>query len=164
MLKELKILICPAYCPYRCHLPIFRLTKAKSSSFSNFRRNSRRICKIPNKEVVQHQLTNYDALFFIFSSSSSPVWRHFNLYLIFEKSNLKLFSKINLDELDFYALSFYKSQNVLCRSKFFVSQPKNLTAFNGSSKTFVPAQKAILLNVSHLFVWHEMFVTGTICK
>ena len=47
---------------------------------------------------------------------------------------------------------------------FVLSQPKNLTAFSASSKTFVPAQKTILLNANHLFVWHKMFVTGTICK
>ena len=33
-----------------------------------------------------------------------------------------------------------------------------------SSKTFVPAQKPILLNANHLFAWHKMFVTATICK
>ena len=46
----------------------------------------------------------------------------------------------------------------------FLSQPKNLTAFSASSKTFVPAQKPILQNANHLFVWHKMFVTATICK
>ena len=46
----------------------------------------------------------------------------------------------------------------------FLSQPKNLTAFSASSKTFVPAQKPILQNANHLFVWHKMFVTGTIRK
>jgi hypothetical protein len=40
----------------------------------------------------------------------------------------------------------------------FLSQPKNLTAFSASSKMFVPAQKPILLNANHLFVWHKMFV------
>ena len=34
---------------------------------------------------------------------------------------------------------YYRSQNVLCRSKF-LSQPKTFTAFNASSKFFVPAQ------------------------
>ena len=34
----------------------------------------------------------------------------------------------------------------------FLIQPKNLTAFSASSKTFVPAQKPILLNANHLFV------------
>ena len=46
----------------------------------------------------------------------------------------------------------------------FLSQPKNLTAFGTSSKTFVPAQKPTLLNANHLFVGHKMFVTATICK
>ena len=46
----------------------------------------------------------------------------------------------------------------------FFCQPKNLTAFSVSSKTFVPAQKPILLNANHLFVWHKMFVTATKCK
>ena len=42
----------------------------------------------------------------------------------------------------------------------FLSQPKILTAFSASSKTFVPAQKPKLLNANHLFVWHKMFVTA----
>ena len=54
-----------------------------------------------------------------------------------------------------YALSSYMSHNVLC-------QPKNLTAFSASSKTFMPTQKPISLNAKHLFVWHKMFVTATI--
>ena len=46
---------------------------------------------------------------------------------------------------------------------------KNLKLVKGqgisaSSKTFVPAQKPILLNANHLFVWHKIFVTATICK
>ena len=44
----------------------------------------------------------------------------------------------------------------------FLIQPKNLTAFSASSKTFVPAQKPILLNANHLFVQHKM--TNTMCK
>ena len=51
---------------------------------------------------------------------------------------------------------------MLCASPNLLSQPKNLTAFRASSKTFVPAQKLILLNANHLFVWHKMFVTATI--
>ena len=51
---------------------------------------------------------------------------------------------------------------MFCASPNFLSQPKNLTAFSASSKTFVPAQKPILLNANHLFVWHKMFGTGTI--
>ena len=56
-------------------------------------------------------------------------------------------------------LSFYRSQNVLCLSKFF--EPKNLTVFSASSKTFVLEQKPSLLNANHLFVCHKMFVTAT---
>ena len=55
-----------------------------------------------------------------------------------------------------YALSFYRSQNVLCRSK-------NLIPFSVSSNTFVPAQKPNLLNANHLLVWHKMFGIGTKC-
>ena len=47
---------------------------------------------------------------------------------------------------------------------FCVCWSKNLTAFSVSSKTFVLAQKPILLNANHLFVWHKMFVTATICQ
>ena len=43
----------------------------------------------------------------------------------------------------------------------FLSQLKNLTAFTASSKTFVPAQKPILLYANQFFVWRKMFVTGT---
>ena len=53
---------------------------------------------------------------------------------------------------------------MFCAGPNFLSQPKTLTAFSASSKTFVPAQKPILLNTNYLFVWHEMIVTGTICK
>ena len=53
---------------------------------------------------------------------------------------------------------------MFCAGSNFLSQPKNLTAFSASSKTFVPAQKPILLNANHLFVWHKMFETATICK
>ena len=48
--------------------------------------------------------------------------------------------------------------------KMFCAGPKNLTAFSASSKTFVPAQKTVLLNANHLFVWLKMFVTATICQ
>jgi hypothetical protein len=56
------------------------------------------------------------------------------------------------------------SRKMFCAGPNFLSQPKNLTAFSASSKSFVPAQKLILLNANHLFVWHKMFVTATICK
>ena len=58
----------------------------------------------------------------------------------------------------------FTGPKMFCASPNFLSQPKNLTAFSASSKTFVPAQKPILQNANHLFVWHKMFVTGTIRK
>ena len=58
----------------------------------------------------------------------------------------------------------YTGPNMFFASANFLSQPKNLTAFIASSKTFVPAQKTILLNANHLSVWHKMIVTATICK
>ena len=53
---------------------------------------------------------------------------------------------------------------MFCAGPDILSQLKNLTAFSASSKKFVPAQKPILLNANHIFVWHKMFVTATICK
>jgi hypothetical protein len=58
----------------------------------------------------------------------------------------------------------FTGPKMFCVGPNFLSQPQNLTAFSASSKTFVPAQKPILLNANHLFVWHKMFVTATICK
>ena len=58
----------------------------------------------------------------------------------------------------------FTGPKMFCPSPNLLSQPKNLTAFSASSKTFVPAQKPILLNANHLFVRHKMFVTATICK
>ena len=43
-------------------------------------------------------------------------------------------------------------------------QPKSLIAVSASSKSFVLAQKPILMNANHRFVWHKMVVTTTICK
>ena len=58
----------------------------------------------------------------------------------------------------------FTGPKMFCADPNFLCQPKNLTAFSASSKTFVPAQKPILLNANHLFVWHKMFVTATKCK
>ena len=58
----------------------------------------------------------------------------------------------------------FTGPKMFCAGPNFLIQPKNLTAFSASSKTFVPAQKPILLNANNLFVWHKMFVTATICK
>ena len=56
----------------------------------------------------------------------------------------------------------FTGPKMFCAGPNFLSQPKNLTAFSASSKTFMPAQKPILLNANHLFVWHKMLVIGTI--
>ena len=58
----------------------------------------------------------------------------------------------------------FTGHEMFCAGPNILSQPKNLTEFSASSKTFVLAQKPILLNANHLFVWHKMFVTATICK
>ena len=58
----------------------------------------------------------------------------------------------------------FTDPKMFCAGPNFLSQLKNLTAFSASSKTFVPAQKPILLNANHLFVWHKMLVTCTMWK
>ena len=58
----------------------------------------------------------------------------------------------------------FTGPKMFCAGPNFLSQPKNLTAFSASSKTFVPAQKLILRNANHLFAWHKIFVTGTKCQ
>ena len=58
----------------------------------------------------------------------------------------------------------FTGPKMFCASPNFLSQPRNLTAFSASSKTFVLAQKTILLNTNHILFRHKMFVTGTICK
>ena len=56
----------------------------------------------------------------------------------------------------------FTGPKMFCAGPNYLSQPKNLTAFSGSSKTFVLAQKPILLSTNYLFVWHKNFVTSTI--
>jgi hypothetical protein len=58
----------------------------------------------------------------------------------------------------------FTGPKMFCVGPNVLSQPKNLTVFSAISKTFVLAQKPILLNANHLFVWHKMFVTATIWK
>ena len=58
----------------------------------------------------------------------------------------------------------FTGHKMFCAGPNFLSQPKNLTPFSASLKTFVPAQNPILLNANHLFVWRKTFVTATICK
>ena len=60
-----------------------------------------------------------------------------------------------------FMLCPFTGPKIFCASPNLLSQPKTLSAFSASSKTFVPAQKPILLNANHLFVWHKMFVTAT---
>ena len=45
----------------------------------------------------------------------------------------------------------FTGPKIFCAGPNFLSQPKNLTTFSASSKTFVLAQKPILLNANHLF-------------
>jgi hypothetical protein len=58
----------------------------------------------------------------------------------------------------------FTGPKMFCAGPHFLSQPNNLIAFSAASKTFEQAQKPILLDANHLFVWHKMFVTCTICK
>ena len=46
----------------------------------------------------------------------------------------------------------FTGPKMLCGSPNILSQPKNLTAFSASLKTFVAAQKPNLLDANHLFV------------
>ena len=45
----------------------------------------------------------------------------------------------------------FTGPKMFCAGPAFLSQPKNLTAFSASSKTFVLAQKQILLNAYQSF-------------
>ena len=58
----------------------------------------------------------------------------------------------------------FTGPKMFCAGPNILSQHKNLTAFSASSKTYVPAQKSILLNANNLLVRHKMFVTAKICK
>ena len=58
----------------------------------------------------------------------------------------------------------FTGRKMFCAGPNVLSQPKNLTAFSASSKTFVPAQKTNLMNRNHHLVWHKMYInfwTGT---
>ena len=84
---------------------------------------------------------------------------HQNVKIYYENKIYFLILRLNQgsDELFVtYALSF-TGPKMFCSGLHFLSQPKNLTAFSASSKTFVPAQKPILRNANHLFVWHKKF-------
>ena len=51
----------------------------------------------------------------------------------------------------------FTGPKMFCAGPNFLSQPKNLTAFSASTKTFVLVQKTTLLNANHLFIWHKKF-------
>ena len=62
-----------------------------------------------------------------------------------------------------YAMSFYRSQNVLCRSNFFVSHKKFIYILCQSQK-FCATQKNYLHSVKLFFCWHKRFWRGTKCS
>ena len=47
----------------------------------------------------------------------------------------------------------FTGPKMFCAGPNFLRQPKNLTAFSAPSKTFVPAQRTILMNANHLFTF-----------
>ena len=56
----------------------------------------------------------------------------------------------------------FTGPKMFCASQNSLSRPKNLTAFNASSKLLRRQKKTILLNANHLFVWHKLLVTAAI--
>ena len=105
-----------------------------------------------------------------FLNHFSPLWYNlkiqcpFGFFIISFGKNTLYFIKIDDFELLFVMPCPFTGPKMFCAGPNFLSQPKNLTAFSASSKTFVSAQKPILLNANHLFAWHKMFLTDTICK
>ena len=66
-------------------------------------------------------------------------------------------------KIDCNALSFYRLQNVLCQSKYFVLHQKQ-NCIQCHAKIFVLTLKLNLLNANHLLVRDKKFGTGAICK
>ena len=62
-----------------------------------------------------------------------------------------------------YALSFYRSQNVLCQSNIFVSDEKFIYILS-QSQTFCARPKDDLHSVKLVFVLAQKFWRGTKCK
>ena len=58
----------------------------------------------------------------------------------------------------------FTGPKMFCAGSNILSQPKKMTAFSASSKTFVLALKPILQYANLLFVWYKIFVTVTLCK
>jgi hypothetical protein len=116
--------------------------------------------------------------FYIFYSFNTVFWHSplehtYTNLIIKQNSNwnflctlkiILVYSKVRFHYINWLLPCPFTGQKTFYAGPNFLSQPKNLTTFSASSKTFLPAQKPILLNANHLFVWHKMFVTGTICK
>ena len=92
---------------------------------------------------------------------------------IYDKLHIKAVERVKVpyNEMALQSMTFqqrmpcpFAGPKMLCAGLNILCQPKNLTSFSASSKTFVLAQKPILLNATHLFVWHKMFATATIYK
>ena len=83
------------------------------------------------------------------------------IYILWQSQTFCARQKDYLHSVKFlgWLKKFGQAQNILGPVK-----GQGIRAFIASSKTFVQAQKTILLNANHLFVWHKMSVTATICK
>ena len=86
----------------------------------------------------------------------SPILQVFHAYLGKK-------AKISLGKLE-NKFVIYTGPKMFCFGPNILSQPKNLIAFSASSKTFVLPQKKNLLNATHHFVLHKIFVTATVRK
>ena len=84
-------------------------------------------------------------------------------------SKLNLYKKATLDN-HYYALKLHLCLVLLQVPKCFVpvqifwASPKTWLHLVPPQKLLCWHKKTILLNAKHLFVWHKMFVTATICK
>ena len=98
-------------------------------------------------------------------SSSDEIFSFFRSRIISEPNSFVIDVQNILEKKDMKLMPCpFTGPKMFCAGPNVLSQPKNLTAFSASSKTFVPVQKTILLNANHLFVWHKMFVTSSVCK
>ena len=68
----------------------------------------------------------------------------------------KKFNTIQVCSFKLFMPCPFTGPKMFCAGPNFLSQPKNLTAFSASSKTFVLAQKPIFLNANHI-------LSGTKC-
>ena len=87
----------------------------------------------------------------------------FKFFVLLKKSKLSIHS---LPLKLYNVLSFYRSQNVLCQSKFFESAQKFdliKCLFKNFCASIKKLKNPMLLNANHLLVCHNM-VTGAMCK